>query len=86
MRAKMLQNPFTETFSKQLLDIGDGKVAEHENSGVKLQTDFCIIINSKNTLIDRIFPYVHTQYKNHKPLAERATLAAKNVDDNGLNF
>ncbi|GBN34501.1 hypothetical protein AVEN_141351-1 [Araneus ventricosus] len=87
MRVQMLQDPSAETFSKQLLDIGDGKVAVHENTGcIKLQTDFCTIIDSQNTLIDRIFPDVHTQYVNHKWLAERAILASKNVDVNGLNL
>ena len=79
----MLHDPSTETFSKQLLDIGDGKFAVHENTGcIKLPTDFCTIINSQNTLIDRIFPNVHTQYTTHEWLAERVILAAKNVDVN----
>ncbi|XP_044575183.1 ATP-dependent DNA helicase PIF1-like [Cotesia glomerata] len=57
MRVQMLQDPSAETFSKQLLDIGDGKVAVHENTGcIKLQTNFCTIIDSQNTLIDHIFP------------------------------
>lgn len=87
MRVQMLQDPSAETFSKPLLDIGDGKVAVHENTGcIKLQTDFCTIIDSQNSLIDHIFPDVHTQYANHKWLAERAILAAKNVDVNGLNL
>ncbi|XP_057340808.1 uncharacterized protein LOC130677904 isoform X2 [Microplitis mediator] len=87
MRVQMLQDPSAETFSKQLLDIGDGKVAVHENTGcIKLQTDFCTIIDSQNSLIDHIFPDVHTQYANHKWLAERAILAAENVDVNGLNL
>ncbi|XP_050335784.1 uncharacterized protein LOC126762782 [Bactrocera neohumeralis] len=80
-------DPSAENFSKQLLDIGDGKVDVHENTGcIKLQTDFCTIIDSQNTLIDHIFPDVHTQYANRKWLAERAILAAKNVDGNGLNL
>lgn len=33
MRVQMLQDPSAETFSKQLLDIGDGKVAVYENTG-----------------------------------------------------
>ncbi|XP_073983720.1 ATP-dependent DNA helicase pif1-like [Rhodnius prolixus] len=87
MRVQMLQDPSAETFSKPLLDIGDGKVAVHENTGcIKLQTDFCTIIDSQNSLIDHIFPDEHTQYANHKWLAERAILAAKNVDVNGLNL
>ena len=59
----------------------------HENTGcIKLQMVFCTIIDSQNTLIDHIFSDVHTQYANLKLLAERAILAAKNVDVNGLNL
>ncbi|XP_017464463.1 PREDICTED: uncharacterized protein LOC108369403 [Rhagoletis zephyria] len=83
----MLQDPSVDTFSKQLLDIGDGKVTVHENTGcIKLPTDFCTIVDSQNVLIDRIFPDVRTQYINHAWLAERAILAAKNVDVDDLNF
>jgi len=87
MRVQMLQDPSAETFSKQLLDIGDRKFVVHKNTGcIKLQTDFCTIIDSQNTLMDHIFFDVHTQYENHKWLAERAILAAKNVDVNKLNL
>ena len=65
-----------------------GKLLQvHENTGcIKLQKDYCTIIDSQNTLIDHIFSDVHTQYANLKWLAERAILAAKNVDVNGLNL
>jgi hypothetical protein len=86
MRVQMLRDPSGETFSKQLLDIGDGKVAVDETGCIKLPTDFCTIIESQDALIDQIFPDVHTQYINHEWLAERAILAAKNVDVNELNL
>ncbi|GBP92522.1 hypothetical protein EVAR_73783_1 [Eumeta japonica] len=86
MRVQMLQDPSAETFSKQLLDIGDGKVAIDETGYVKLPTDFCTIADSQDTLIEQIFPDVHTQYINHEWLAERAILAAKNVDVDNLNL
>lgn len=83
----MLQDPSAETFSKQLLVIGDGKKALHENTGcIKLPTDFCTIINSQDELIDQIFPKIQIQYLNLEWLAERAIWAAKNVDVNDLNF
>ncbi|XP_055836640.1 ATP-dependent DNA helicase PIF1-like [Episyrphus balteatus] len=86
MRVQMLQDTYAEIFSKQLLDIGNGKVPVHENTGcIKLQPDFCTIINTQNTLIHHIFPDVQTQYKNLEWLSERAILAAKNVDVNELN-
>ncbi|KFM58608.1 hypothetical protein X975_17487, partial [Stegodyphus mimosarum] len=86
MYVQMLQDPSAETFSKQLLDIGDGKVIIDETGCIKLPTDFCTIINSQDALIDQIFPYVHTQYINHEWLAAKAILAAKNVDVNDLNL
>jgi ATP-dependent DNA helicase PIF1 len=48
--------------------------------------DFCIIINSQDALIDQIFPNVHRKNTNHEWLAERAILAAKNVDVNELSL
>jgi hypothetical protein len=73
-------------FSKQLLDIGDGKVTTKETGCIQLPTDFCTIIDSQDALIDQIFPNVHRQYINREWLAERAILAAKNVDVNELNL
>jgi hypothetical protein len=72
-------------FSKQLLDIGDGKVTTNETGCIKLPTDFCTIIDSQVTLIDQIFPNVYRKYTNHEWLAEREILAAKNVHVNELN-
>jgi len=74
MRVQILQDPSAETFSKQLLDIGDGKITIDETRRVKLPTDFYTIINSQDALIKQIFPGVHIQYTNHKWLAERAIL------------
>jgi hypothetical protein len=77
MRVQMLHDPFAEKFSKQLLKIGDGNVTTDATGYVKLPTDFCTIIDSQETLIEKIFPDVHTQYINHEWPAERAILAAK---------
>jgi hypothetical protein len=61
MRVQMLRDPSADTFSKQLLDIGDGEVAVNENTGcIQFPTDFCTIVNSKNDLIDRISTDVRT--------------------------
>jgi ATP-dependent DNA helicase PIF1 len=73
-------------FSKQLLDIGDGKVTTNETECIQLPTDFCTIIDSQDALIDQIFLNVHRQYTNHEWLAERAILTTKNVDVNELNL
>ncbi|GBP04742.1 ATP-dependent DNA helicase PIF1 [Eumeta japonica] len=61
MRVQMLQDPSAETFSKQLLDIGDGKVAIDETGYVKLPTDFCTIADSQDTSLNKYFPmYTHS--------------------------
>jgi hypothetical protein len=73
-------------FLKQLLDIGYGKVTTDETGCIQLPTDFCVIIDSQNALIDQIFPNVHRKNTNHEWLVERAILVAKNVDVNKLNL
>jgi hypothetical protein len=73
-------------FSKQLLDVGDGKVTTDEMRCIKLPTDFCTIIESQDTLIDQIFPNVLKQYTNYKWLAVRTILVVKNVHVNELNL
>jgi hypothetical protein len=64
-------------FSKQLVDIGDGKVTTDETRYIQLPIDFCTIIDSQDALIDQIFPNEHSPYTNHEWLAKRAILAAK---------
>jgi hypothetical protein len=39
----MLQDPSAETFSKHMLDIGDGKVTTDETGCIKLPINFCTI-------------------------------------------
>jgi hypothetical protein len=73
-------------FSKQLLDIGDGKVITNETGYIQLPTHFCTIINSQDALINQIFLNVHRQYTNHEWLAERAIFTAKTVDVYELNL
>ena len=72
MRVQMLQDPSAETFSKQLLDIGDGKFTTDETGCIKFPTDFCTIIDSQDAFIDKIFLDLHRRYTNHEWLAERA--------------
>ena len=86
MRVQMLQDPSAETFSKQLLDIGNQKVTTDETGCINLPTDFFTIIHSQDDPIDQIFPNVYRQYTDHEWLVERAFLAAKNVDVNELNL
>ena len=86
MRVQILQDPSAETFSKQLLVIGNDKITTDETECIKLSTDLCTIIHSQDDLINQIFPNVHRKCTNHEWLARRAILAAKNMDVNELNL
>ncbi|GBP68489.1 ATP-dependent DNA helicase PIF1 [Eumeta japonica] len=69
-----------------LLDIGNNKVAMDTSTGfITLPTDFCQITDSKEELIQRVFPDIAQNFNNHNWLGERAILAAKNKDVEDLN-
>jgi hypothetical protein len=44
------------SFSKHLLNIGDGKVTTDETGCIQLPTDFYTIINSQDAPLTRYFP------------------------------
>ncbi|XP_037911978.1 uncharacterized protein LOC119652109 [Hermetia illucens] len=86
MRVFLEQDDTANVFAKQLLDIGNNKVAVDTSTGfITLPTDFCHITDSKEELIQRIFPDIAQKLNNHNWLGERAMLAAKNKDVEGLN-
>ncbi|XP_055910737.1 uncharacterized protein LOC129945100 [Eupeodes corollae] len=73
-------------FSKQLLEIGNGKVAVDKSTGlITLPSNFCNITQSKKELVQRVFPNILQNYRNHDWLSERAILAGKNKDVSDLN-
>ncbi|XP_044592065.1 uncharacterized protein LOC123270186 [Cotesia glomerata] len=83
---ELVTDQSADVFSKQLLDIGDGKVAVDPSTGlITFPNDFCLLTESKEELIQRVFPDVAQQFKNHNWLSERAILAAKNKDVDDLN-
>lgn len=86
MRVFLQQDQSADVFPKQLLDIGNGKVAvDTSTEFITLPTDFCQLTESKEELIQRVFQNVVQQFKNHNWLSERAILAAKNKDVDDLN-
>lgn len=86
MRVFLQQHQDADVFSKQLLDIGNGKIAVDISTGlITLPTDFCQLTETKEELIQRVFPTIEQNYKNHNWLSERAILAAKNKDVDDLN-
>ncbi|XP_054745836.1 uncharacterized protein LOC129250225 [Anastrepha obliqua] len=86
MRVFLQQDETASVFSKQLLDIGNNKVAVDTSTGfITLPTDFCQITDSKEELIQRVFPDIAQKFNNHHWLDERAILTAKNKDVEDLN-
>jgi hypothetical protein len=80
------QSQSANIFSKQLLDIGNGKVAVDTSTGfITLPTSFCHFTDSKEELIQRVFPDIAQQFKSHNWLSKQAILAAKNKDVDHLN-
>lgn len=86
MRVRLQNDSSAREFSKQLLKIGDGKIASDQNGFIVLPNNFCIIVSSKQELIDRVFPNIVQNYNNYDWLRERAILAPKNINVNEINF
>jgi len=59
MRVKLRNDLSAEVFSKQLLDIGNGKMESHENTQlIKLLEHFCNVVDLTNALIENVFPNI----------------------------
>ena len=87
MRVALLNNLSAEDFSKQLLTISNGCVRVNESSGlISFPWNFCNFVSSKDELINKVFPHIIHNNKNHKWLSERAILMAKNKYVDDLNF
>ncbi|XP_022166493.1 uncharacterized protein LOC111031019 [Myzus persicae] len=86
MRVFLQQDETAIVFSKQLLDIGNNKVVVDTSTKlITLPTDFCHITDSKEELIQHVFPDIAQQFNNHNWLGERAILTAKNKNVDALN-
>lgn len=86
MRVRMQNDPSALEFSKQLLQLGNGKLQIDAAGLIQLPTNFCTISQSKEQLINSVFPNILQHYKNHDWLRERAILAPKNTHVNEINF
>lgn len=85
MRVHLQNDASAKDFAQQLLNIGDGKMPVDNTNYMSIPSDFCTVCTTEE-LIDNVFPNLNVQFKNEKWLSERAILAAKNVDVNGINF
>jgi ATP-dependent DNA helicase PIF1 len=88
MRVKLQHDDESaEHFAKQLLDIGNGKMAIDESTKcITLPTNFCNVTSTRDELIQKAFPNIVQHFKNHQWLSERAILAAKNNNVNAIKF
>ncbi|XP_063987756.1 uncharacterized protein LOC135167948 [Diachasmimorpha longicaudata] len=87
MRVELQNDQSGNIFSKQRIDIGNGKFPIDMLTGcINFPQSFCQLTRSKDELIQKVFPDVSQNYRNHDWLSERAILAAKNIDVNELNF
>ena len=78
MRVELQNNQSGNIFSKQLIDIGNGKVSIDIFTGsINFPQSFCQLTRSKDELIQKVFPDVSQNYRNHNWLSERAILAGK---------
>lgn len=86
MRVHLLHDASAEKFSKQLLEVGDGKIPMDPETGyISFPPDFCQIMGSVKDLIKKVFPFISTNFVNHDWLCERAILAPKNENVNKIN-
>ncbi|XP_036322227.1 ATP-dependent DNA helicase pif1-like [Rhagoletis pomonella] len=86
MRVHLLQDTSAQIFSKQLLDIGNGKVhIDRTTNEISFPSNFCQVQQSIQDVIDRVFPNLTINYRYPEWLRERAILAPKNDDVSKLN-
>lgn len=87
MRIQLQQDASGQSFAKQLLDIGNGKMAiDQSTQCITLPSNFCQITATTEELIDKVYPNIVQNYKNHQWLSERSILAARNNDVNAINY
>ncbi|XP_055905144.1 uncharacterized protein LOC129940729 [Eupeodes corollae] len=86
MQVFLQHDETANVLAKELLDIGSNKVAMDTSTGFNtLPTDLCHITDSKEELIQRVFPEIAQKFNNHNWMGERAILASKNKDVEDLN-
>ncbi|XP_036341795.1 uncharacterized protein LOC118751135 [Rhagoletis pomonella] len=78
MRVQLQNDRSAAAFSKQLLDIGEGKIPIDDTGLITLQNNFCTLLQSKEELIESVFPNIVQHYQRNDYLSERAILVPKN--------
>ncbi|GFX77249.1 ATP-dependent DNA helicase [Trichonephila clavipes] len=87
MRVQLQRDASAGNFAKQLMDIGNGRMKIDESTQcITLPANFCKITESIDELVQKVFPNIAQNYKNHQWHSTRAILSAKNIDVNTINF
>ncbi|XP_049316519.1 ATP-dependent DNA helicase pif1-like [Bactrocera dorsalis] len=87
MRVLLQDDSSAHQFSEQLLDIGNGKMQiDNTNGMITLPENFCTILQTKEELVECVFPNIIQNHRSHDWLAERSILAPKNIHVNAMNF
>ncbi|XP_036334713.1 uncharacterized protein LOC118745294 [Rhagoletis pomonella] len=67
MRVQLQNDRSAAAFSKQLLDIGEGKIPIDDTGLITLQNNFCTLLQSKEELIESVFPNIVQHYQQKLP-------------------
>lgn len=83
-----LQNDLSAAvFSNQLYEFGNETIpVDPETRLLSFPKGFCTMLSMKNELVAKVFPNFCRNYLNFEWVRDRAILAAKNKDDNALNY
>ncbi|XP_062817742.1 uncharacterized protein LOC134293597 [Anolis carolinensis] len=79
LRVQLQGDANAQPFAEKLLQIGEGTFPTDLTLGeIHFPNDFCTIVTSVGELIDKVYPNISENFKQHSWLCERAILAAKN--------
>uniref|UniRef100_A0A0L8H0K1 ATP-dependent DNA helicase n=1 Tax=Octopus bimaculoides TaxID=37653 RepID=A0A0L8H0K1_OCTBM len=84
MKLQLSGDDADRTFSKQLLDIGNGTLVGKKDGRVSLP--FGHMVSDLKELMNKVFPNLRNQYTNHNWLKAHAILVPKNVTADDLNI
>jgi len=85
MRVSLGADNNVGNFSDILLEIGDGRFPQNVNGEIKLINELCNVVQSADDLINAVYPNILTNYRDLTWLTERAILATKNENVEGIN-
>ncbi|RCN39175.1 hypothetical protein ANCCAN_14900 [Ancylostoma caninum] len=87
MRVHLRGDVSAQRFAEQLLLLGEGKFpVDPINDLISFPSDFCNVVTSLEELINKVFPDIRDNFKNHKWLCDRAILAPMNESVNNINI